>query len=540
MAEPLSRRRQAGAVDRDRPAGASTEASIESSVGASAGPSASASVDAADGALDAITLGRRVRHLRHEHGWTLDGLGERVGVAGSLLSLIENGHREPRLSLLRALAEAFDVSVGHLLDGEPPSERDALEISWERIQRAPLYGSLGLPRLKVGPRTPTDVLRSLVGLHDELVARTAQVAATPEEARRANRELREAMRRRDNYYAEIEAAAGELLAAVGHREGPLSQRVVAALAAQLGFSIHRVADLPSSARTVTDLRHRRLYVPRDPAGTGHDARTLVLQSLGHLVLDHHDPRGYADFLRQRVEANYFAAAVMVPERSAVALLSAAKERRELDIEDLRDAFAVSQETAAHRFTNLATHHLQLPVHFMRVHRTGTIHKAYENDGVRFPTDATGAIEGQTVCRHWTVREVFAVSDGSAPHRAYTDTPTGTYWCTAHLDHGGEFSVAVGVPYRHVKWFRGRETTARSTSRCPDEVCCRRPPEALARRWAGGARPSARVQSHLLATLPPGTFPGVDDTEVYEFLEAHAPAGLTGSAGPAGPAGPDRP
>ena len=27
---------------------------------------------------------------------------------------------------------------------------------------------------------------------------------------------------------------------------------------------------------------------------------------------------------------------------------------------------------------------------------------------------------------------------------------------------------------------------------------------------------------LLAALPTGTFPGVDQTEVYQFLEAHAP------------------
>jgi XRE family transcriptional regulator, fatty acid utilization regulator len=55
---------------------------------------------------------------------------------------------------------------------------------------------------------------------------------------------------------------------------------------------------------------------------------------------------------------------------------------------------VSYETAAHRFTNLATHRLDVPVHFMRIASTGVIYKAYENDGVHFPTDATGAIEGQ--------------------------------------------------------------------------------------------------------------------------------------------------
>ncbi|MDY7526583.1 MULTISPECIES: hypothetical protein [unclassified Cryobacterium] len=31
----------------------------------------------------------------------------------------------------------------------------------------------------------------------------------------------------------------------------------------------------------------------------------------------------------------------------------------------------------------------------------------------------------------------------------------------------------------------------------------------------------RLHAHVLSPLPSGTFPGVDDTEVYEFLEAHA-------------------
>ncbi len=365
-------------------------------------------------------------------------------------------------------------------------------------------------------------------MHGELVRRATESAATPEEARRANRDLREAMRARDNYYPEIERAADDLLRAVGHGAGPLSQRVISEMAGHLGFTVHRVDDLPRSVRSVTDLRNHRLYVPLDANGLGHDARTVVLQTLGHFVLGHSDPDGYADFLRQRVEANYFAAALMVPQRTAVPLLAGAKAHRELDVEDLRDAYAVSQETAAHRFTNLATRHLGLPVHFMRVHRSGVIHKAYENDGVRFPTDATGAIEGQTVCRNWTVRVVFGATDGSAPYRQYTDTPTGTYWCTAHVDRRpgagaddtDDFSVAVGVPYAHVKWFRGRETTERSRSRCPDPTCCLRPPVELSQRWDGYAWPSARAQSHLLATLPPGTFPGVDDTEVYEFLQTH--------------------
>jgi hypothetical protein len=37
-----------------------------------------------------------------------------------------------------------------------------------------------------------------------------------------------------------------------------------------------------------------------------------------------------------------------------------------------------------------------------------------------------------------------------------------------------------------------------------------------------------VHSHLLAALPPGTFPGVDDTDVYTFLDRHAPEVASGA------------
>jgi XRE family transcriptional regulator, fatty acid utilization regulator len=79
---------------------------------------------------------------------------------------------------------------------------------------------------------------------------------------------------------------------------------------------------------------------------------------------------------------------------------------------------VSCETAAYRFTNLATRRLDIPVHFMRIASTGEIYKAYENDGVHFPTDATGAIEGQQVGRYWTARAVFNRPDVSSAYQKY--------------------------------------------------------------------------------------------------------------------------
>jgi hypothetical protein len=33
----------------------------------------------------------------------------------------------------------------------------------------------------------------------------------------------------------------------------------------------------------------------------------------------------------------------------------------------------------------------------------------------------------------------------------------------------------------------------------------------------------RLNSSVLAAMPIGVFPGVDNTDVYQFLESHAPA-----------------
>jgi transcriptional regulator with XRE-family HTH domain len=470
--------------------------------------------------IDAVTLGQRLRHLRRGRGLTLAQLSDQVGAASSALSMIENGRREPRLTLLQAIARALDVPIEEVLRPEAPSRRAALEIAVERAQREPSYTALGLPPLRPSPRIPTDVLEHLVALHDELQRRDARFAATPEAARLANVELRRWMRGVDNYYPEIEVIAGTALKAVGHVGGALPQRAISDLSAHFGFTLHHVTDLPESTRSVTDLAHRRIYLPQRPAG--HDPRYVVLQTLGHFALGHTDPADFAEFLRQRVEANYFAAALLVPEASAAPFLVAAKRDRALDMEDFRDVYAVSHETAAHRFTNLATHHLGLPVHFTRTDASGTIYKAYENDGMVYPTDATGAIEGQLVCREHASRQVFTAPERYGSYAQFTDTPAGTFFCTAHVEPGpgGEFAVTVGVPFAHSKWFRGSVTSRRRSSTCPAPTCCRRPPADLAERWSGQAWPSARAHSHLLAALPPGTFPGVDATEVYTFLDRH--------------------
>ena len=472
---------------------------------------------------DLATLGQRIRHFRNEAGFTLDQLGERVGIAGSQLSLMENGRREPRLSLLQGIASTVGIPVSELLNDALPTPRAALEIELDRMQKAAVYQALGLPAIRASRTMPEETLESLVGLHRELARRAREAIATPEEARRANTELRQTMRTQDNYMPEIEELAEEAVRGVGYVGGALTHRAVNLMAKKLGFELIFVNDLPHSTRSVTDLANGRIYLPPASIPGGHGLRSMALQALAHRLLEHHEPESYAEFLRQRLDINYFAAACLMPLTQSVEFLNRAKVERNLAVEDFRDAFGVTHEAAALRFTNLATMHLGMPVHFLRVGEDGALYKGYENDGLQLPTDVTGSTEGQLVCRHWSARTAFWRPNRTNEFYQYTDTPTGTYWCSTQTGTSSnqEFSITFGVPFADAKWFRGRDTSNRAASRCPDASCCRRPDTELSKRWAHKAWPSAKLHAHILAPLPSGTFPGVEDTELYVFLEAHS-------------------
>src|ERR1700729_978581 len=91
----------------------------------------------AEEGLDLAVFGQRLRHVRRARGLTLAALGEKVGRAPSVLSLLETGRREPKLSLIEALADALSVPAAELLRRTPPSRRAQLELALEQAQRDP-------------------------------------------------------------------------------------------------------------------------------------------------------------------------------------------------------------------------------------------------------------------------------------------------------------------------------------------------------------------------------------------------------------------
>lgn len=470
--------------------------------------------------IDPLVFGQRVRHYRKRAGMTLDDLGQRVGKPAPYLSLLENGKKEPKLGLINELSVALSVDVTDLLSSEPPSRRAQLEVAIERAQRDHAYRDLALPYLKPTTRIPDVALEHIVRLYEELRGRDNAVLFTRDEARAVNAQLRSEMTERGNYFSDIEAIAAAAVDAIGWSgQGAMSKGDLNALAAHFGFKVIRTPEVPASVRSVTDTRNGRMFVHGRDSFDSKQSRSVILQTLGHFALGHPEPKDFGEFLRQRVESNYFAGAVLVPERTAVPFLAAAKGERNLSVEDLKDRFFVSYEMAGHRFTNLATQHLDLRTHFVRSDDQGIIWKAYANNGVPFPKNSAGAIEGQRLCREWGTRQAFLSDARFTIHYQYTDTSSGTYWCATFVEtsHDPASAITVGTRFEDAKWFRGWNTERRSVSGCPDGDCCRLVSEDMAEHWNGHAWPSVRPNSHVLAAMPVETIPGVDMVEIYEFL-----------------------
>lgn len=469
-------------------------------------------------------LGQHVRHRRRGLGLTLGQLADRTGKTGPYLSQLENGRIEPKLETIGVLADALECEATDLLVSEAPNRRAFLEHEWARLQESASYSALGLGVAKPTTKLDDQVLEHLVALATAVeTAGAGERRRSGDQAREANLKLRHEMRANNNYFPKIEATVNAALQAIDYPgSGPLTERLVTDAIAHFGFTVQRSQGMPRSTRSITDRDQKVIYIPLREDIRLRDARSVLFQTLGHFVLGHDEPKDFETYIRHRVQSNYFAAAMLMPEKPAVELLRRGYEDEDISIEDVKESFYVSYEMAAHRFTNLATQHLDLPVHFLRTDREGVISKAYENDGIPFPTDSDGSIEGLRVPRKWGSRQAFAVSNTFLLHHQHTTTDSGSFFCSTYIENATTKSasaITVGSSEAFAKFFRGSETTRRIDSTAGALA----PKPELAQRYEHSVWPSAAERSHVLAALPRASrefnvFPGVDLIEVYEFLD----------------------
>lgn len=58
---------------------------------------------------------KKMKQLREEKGLTQDELGNLVFTSRNMITMVENGYKEPSLSLLGRIAEALGVNAAELL-----------------------------------------------------------------------------------------------------------------------------------------------------------------------------------------------------------------------------------------------------------------------------------------------------------------------------------------------------------------------------------------------------------------------------------------
>ena len=68
-------------------------------------------------------LGRRIRVLRAEHGWSQETLSALTGLHRTYLSQVERGSLHISVIQLAKIARAFEVPVGALVDGSSTPHR---------------------------------------------------------------------------------------------------------------------------------------------------------------------------------------------------------------------------------------------------------------------------------------------------------------------------------------------------------------------------------------------------------------------------------
>ena len=154
--------------------------------------------------MDSLVLGQRLKYYRKRNNYTLVELGKVVNTPAPYLSQLENGIAEPRGGLVRELASALDCTPSDLLDPEPPSRRAELEIELRRLQEQPQNKQRKLPYLRPSTRMPDEILEHIIGLYTALEEDNSFTISNPNTpkniARNSNKDLRNEMRDRNNYF----------------------------------------------------------------------------------------------------------------------------------------------------------------------------------------------------------------------------------------------------------------------------------------------------------------------------------------------------
>ena len=94
--------------------------------------------------LELSKLGKRLRALRTNNGWTLEDLAKRTGVSEPHLSRMESGERQPSITVLVSLAKAYDLELSSLFGAAQISPTQHRSLRVIRAGSTPVQKGNGL------------------------------------------------------------------------------------------------------------------------------------------------------------------------------------------------------------------------------------------------------------------------------------------------------------------------------------------------------------------------------------------------------------
>jgi len=87
-----------------------------------------------------VALGKKIKSLRHAHGWTQEQLAEYAELHVSYIVLLEKGANRATIETLEKLAKAFGISISSLVQSlddaqDAPEQRRVRELLEDLVQK---------------------------------------------------------------------------------------------------------------------------------------------------------------------------------------------------------------------------------------------------------------------------------------------------------------------------------------------------------------------------------------------------------------------
>ena len=393
--------------------------------------------------MSKMMIGKTIRRLRMEQGFTQQGLAQKLGISTSYLNLVEHDQRNVTASLLFKLTETLKVDLAALSGTQ---ERE-FEVALREVFTDPQLGAETVPESELQALAAApNAARAVLALHRALAgAREEGTGITLPSGRKIllpNEEVRDFFHAHENHFPGLEDAAEAIGKTLDVASVGSSHALAERLRRQHGLVV-QVGPLPGSLR-VFDAANRMLTLsedlPRESRGFQMAFQLALLEARAPMaIVKRAEPttRDAAELLRIGL-LNYIAAALMMPYTT---FLEAAQSLR-YDVDGLAARFGVSYEQACQRLSSMQRAGQRgVPFFFLRVDAAGNVSKRFSAAG--FPFMRYGG-----TCPRWVAHSAFA-TPGAIRVQVAQLSATETFLCFARAITGRPARWGEPAPVRVV-------------------------------------------------------------------------------------------